>query len=52
MHNSAVRKLYRRVTPTQHAAFLQHVSSQNFKLPEVTDDTNRSIGFMTLFLVF
>jgi len=42
MQKPAVRKPYCRVTPTQHAAFLQLVSSQNFKLPEVTDDTHQS----------
>jgi len=42
MHKTNVRKPYRRVTPTQHASFLQYVSSPTFKLPELTDDTQQS----------
>jgi len=45
MHKTTVRKPYRRVTPTQHASFLQYVSSPTFKMPELTDDTQQSFDW-------
>ena len=42
VHKTTVRKAYRRVTPTQHASFLQYVSSPAFKLSELTEDTQQS----------
>jgi len=42
VYKSTAKKPYRRVTPAQHAMFLQYIASPYFELPKCTDDTQQS----------